>query len=149
MLPILPGLAFSGRQDSNRRVDCMTSMQASVTALRAELAGADFCADTQLGGTLARLRFIGRYQGEDVVWLAELSALAAQDPAATQFLDIGAPTPHGIPIRIGLGVLSIDRPTAMKAVIMVRNYKLLQPGQHEFGPHGPVARARADRITGE
>lgn len=127
----------------------MISMQASVTALRAELAGADFCADTELGGARAQLRFIGCFQGEEVVWNAELIALAAQDPAATQFLDIDTPTPHGIPIRIGLGVPCIDRPTVMKTIIMVRNYKLLHPGRHEFGPHGPVANTRANRITGE
>lgn len=127
----------------------MTSMQASVMTLRAKLDGADFLAETELGGTRARLRFVGRFRGEDVVWDAELIALAADDPAATQFLDIGAPTERGIPIRIGLGVSCIDKPTVMKTIIMVRNYKLLHPGRHEFGPHGPVASARTPDSTGD
>lgn len=127
----------------------MASMRECVAALRAELAGADCRIDSELGGTSARLRFIGRFQGEDVVWDAELIALAAGNGTAPQYLDIGAPTPRGIPIRIGLGVPCIDRPTVMKAVIMVRNYKRLHPGRHEFGPHGPVAHERAVRGTGE
>lgn len=124
-------------------------MRECVADLRAELAGAEFRADTELGGASARLRFIGRFQGEDVVWDAELIALSARPGNAAQFLDIGAPAPRGIPIRVGLGVPCIDRPTVMKAIIMVRNYKRLHPGWHEFGPHGPVARERAERGKGE
>jgi hypothetical protein len=127
----------------------MVAMQDCVAALRAELAGADYRADSELGGASARLRFIGRFQGAEVVWDAELIALAAQAEAPAQFLDIGTPTARGIPIRIGLGVPCIDRPTAMKAVIMVRNYKRLHPGRHEFGPHGPAARERVERGMGE
>lgn len=127
----------------------MLAMQDCVAALRAELAGADYRADSELGGTSARLRFIGRFQGEEVVWDAELIALAAQSETPSQFLDIGAPAPRGIPIRIGLGVTCIDRPTVMKAIIMVRNYKRLHPGRHEFGPHGPAACERAERGMGE
>lgn len=123
-------------------------MQTCVAALRADLGGADYRVDTDLSGTRARLRFIGRFQGEDVVWDAELIALAADDPTAAQFLDVGAPTVRGIPIRIGLSVPCIDRSTVMKAIIMVRNYKLLHPGRHEFGPHGPVASARDGGSTG-
>ena len=127
----------------------MIPMQACVAALRAELAGADFRIDTELGGTVARLRFIGRFQGEDVVWDAELIALAAQAETPAQFLDIGAPTARGMPIRIGLGVSCIDRPTVMKTIIMVRNYKRLHRGRHEFGPHGPAAAARAPHGSGD
>lgn len=96
------------------------------------------------GGASARLRFIGRFQAEEVVWDAELIALAATEGGAAQFLDIGAPTARGIPIRIGLGVACIDRPTVIKTIIMVRNYKRLRQGRHEFGPQGPATGARND-----
>lgn len=125
------------------------SMQACVAALRAELAGADFAAVTELDGPAARIRFIGRFQDEEVVWDAQLIALAPLDPDAPQFLEIGAPDAQGVPIRIGLNVPRIDRPTVMKTLIMVRNYKLLRAGRHEFGPHGPVALSRATLRSGE
>lgn len=118
-------------------------MQDPVRELRAELAGADFVCDGPLGGDSLRLRFIGRYQEREVVWDAELIALAATGADTAQFLDIGAPGPHGVPIRIGLGVPCIDRPTVLKTIIMVRNYKRLRPGRHEFGPAGPVAAERS------
>lgn len=117
-------------------------MQDPVDQLREELAGADFVCDGPLGGDSLRLRFIGRYQEREVVWDAELIALSG-DGAAAQFLDIGAPGPRGVPIRIGLGVPCIDRPTVLKTIIMVRNYKRLRPGRHEFGPAGPVAAERS------
>jgi hypothetical protein len=122
-------------------------MQDTVQQLRDELAagGDDYVCDGPLGGRGARLRFIGRYQDRDVVWDAELIALAADGGAAAQFLDIGAPGPRGVPISIGLGVSFIDRPTVLKAIVMVRNYKRLRPGRHEFGPAGPVAAERAGR----
>lgn len=120
-------------------------MQDPVQQLRAELAatGSDYACEDPLGGRSACLRFIGRYQGREVVWVAELVALNADGGEAAQFLDIGAPGARGIPIRIGLGVCCIDRPTLLKTIIMVRNYKRLRPGRHEFGPAGPVAAQRA------
>lgn len=125
------------------------SMQACVAALRAELAGADFVAATELDGPTARIRFIGHFQDEEVVWDAHLVALAETVPEAPQFLDIGRSTARGVPIRIGLNVPRIDRPTVMKTLIMVRNYKLLRAGRHEFGPHGPAALSRANIRSGE
>lgn len=119
-------------------------MNDALAAFRAELAarGGDYICDDALGGCNVRLRFIGRFEGQEVVWDAELVALAALERAPAQFLDIGVPGPRGVPIRIGLVVPAIDRSTLLKAIIMVRNYKRLHRGRHEFGPHGPVARER-------
>lgn len=118
------------------------AMSTLVAALRAELAGADYLCDTPLDGSMARLRFIGRFEQRDVVWDAELIALEATATAGAQFIDIGAPGVRGVPITIGLRVACIDRPTVLKTLIMVRNYKRLRPGRHEFGPDGPAARER-------
>jgi hypothetical protein len=121
-------------------------MRDLVQQLRAELATTgceDYLCEDAPGGRRARLRFIGRYQDREVVWDAELIALAADGGTAAQFLDIGEPGARGIPIRIGLGVPCIDRPTLLKTIIMVRNYKRLHPGRHEFGPAGPAAAERS------
>lgn len=119
-------------------------MNDALAAFRTELAvcGGDYLCEDALGGHHVRLRFSGRFEGEDVVWDAELVALAATADMPVQYLDIGVPGSRGVPIRIGLAVPAIDRATLLKAIMMVRNYKRLRRGRHEFGPYGPVARGR-------
>lgn len=114
-------------------------MPTLVANLQRELAGADYLCDSLLDAPVLRVRFIGRFEQQDVVWDAELIALAASGVAGAQFIEIGAPTVRGVPIRIGLSVAAIDRPTLLKTLVMVRNYKRLRHGRHEFGPDGPVA----------
>lgn len=109
------------------------SMSTLVAALRDSLAGADYHCDTPLDAPTARVRFIGRFEQQDVVWDAELIALAVPGGENAQFIDIGTPGERGVPIKIGLHVARIDQPTLLKTIIMVRNYKRLRTGKHEFG----------------
>lgn len=114
-------------------------MQAAVTALQAELAekGREFLIDDWPGPDEARIRFIGPFEGEPVVWKAQLCALAP-DSADPQYLDIGPAEADGVPLEIGLAVPAIDEAAMLKTVIMVRNYRRLRPGRHEFaGPRKP------------
>ncbi|MBU1190286.1 MAG: hypothetical protein KKA36_09135 [Gammaproteobacteria bacterium] len=106
-------------------------MSTCVAALRESLAGADYHCETPVGARTVRARFIGRFEQHEVVWDAELIALAGAEGA--QFIDIGAPSERGMPIKIGLQVACIDQPTLQKAIIMVRNYKRLRIGRHDFG----------------
>lgn len=106
-------------------------MSILVAALRESLAGADYHCETPLDAQIVRARFIGRFERHEVVWDAELIALAGADGA--QFIDIGAPGERGMPIKIGLQVARIDQPTLQKTIIMVRNYKRLRIGRHDFG----------------
>lgn len=91
-----------------------------------------------------RVRFSGRFQGADVVWdcqfltvQAELRARggAARSGADTgcNFIEIGAPVAHGVPLRVALDLPRIDRPAILKMMVMIRNYKRLRPGRHAFG----------------
>lgn len=118
----------------------VSPMSELVAALRARLAGADYLCESPFGGTTLRVRFMGHFEGQEVVWDAELNALAATK--ARQFIDIGTPGARGIPITIGLRVVCIDRPTLLKTLIMVRSYKRLRTGRHEFGPGNDIARER-------
>ena len=108
------------------------AVESALARFKAELAaaGADYQCLTALGGRAVRLRFIGRFREREVVWDAELLALGADAPA--QFIEIGAPGPQGVALRVGLRRDSIDRPTLLKSLIMVRNYKRLRPGRHLF-----------------
>lgn len=109
------------------------SMSTLVAALRDSLAGADFHCETPLDAPTARVHFIGRFEQQEVVWDAELIALAVAGSESAQFIDIGTPGERGIPITIGLRAARIDQPTLHKTLIMVRNYKRLRIGRHEFG----------------
>jgi hypothetical protein len=99
-------------------------------------APADVLQDVQLldapGGTSLRLRFQGPFEGRTVTWLATLHALTGRGNSSN-YIEIGEDLPGGIPIAVGLQVPRIDRPTARKAVIMIRRYKRLRRGRHEYG----------------
>jgi hypothetical protein len=98
-------------------------------------APADILQDVELldtpGGTSLRLRFQGPFEGRTVTWLATLHALTGR--GGGNYIEIGEDLPGGIPIAVGLQVPRIDRPTARNAVIMIRRYKRLCRGRHEYG----------------
>lgn len=98
------------------------------------------------GGATLRLRFSGQFEGQPVTWLATLRALANPEPEQKQeqgetpaappgsYIDIGADQVDGIPITVGLPVAAIDEPTIRKAIIMIRRYRRLRRGRHDYGP---------------
>jgi hypothetical protein len=38
-----------------------------------------------------------------------------------------------VPLRVGLDLQRIDRPAIEKMIIMIRNYRNLRYGRHEYG----------------
>ena len=92
----------------------------------------------------ARLRFTGPLEAVEVVWDCEfvtLESLLRSGPtqprgeAATlrNFIEIGEAGERGVPLRVGLDLPRIDRSAILKMIVMIRNYKRLRPGRHEFG----------------
>jgi len=104
---------------------------------------ADVIAETELldapGGSALRLRFSGPFEGRVVTWDATFLALAAPEVragaerSAENFIEIGEDGPSGTPIRVGLQVAQIDVPTIRKTMIMIRRYKRLRRGRHDYG----------------
>jgi hypothetical protein len=92
----------------------------------------------------AEIRFEGRFQGRSVTWDAVVLTLERYHrqhrgsvPARLrQFIDIRAAHSQtaGPHVTVGLDVARIDRPTLLKCIIMLRQYKGLRVGRHEFGP---------------
>ena len=98
----------------------------------------------------AVIRFDGSFEGQAVSWEAEVqtlervyrSALAERNlpPGSPlelqQFIEIPQPPRRGVPtaIHIALDVTRIDHPTLLKTVVMVRQYKRLKLGRHDYGP---------------
>lgn len=88
----------------------------------------------------ARIRFAGRFEGKPVEWDALIRALDPTDDSP-QYIEIGEAGPHGRRLEVGLKLSRIDAPALRKIVIMIRNYKRLRRGRHEFVP-GSSARVR-------
>jgi hypothetical protein len=90
----------------------------------------------------ARFTFTGKYQNQEIVWDCTLRTLAhyhtgqpqsTQPAMRTAFLEIGDATVHGRALCVALDIACIDEPAILRTIIMIRNYKRLQPGRHEFG----------------
>lgn len=90
-----------------------------------------------LGGTRLKLCFTGPFEGKTVTWDATFTALSANEesPAPQRnFIEIGDKSEKGITLKVGLNVSCIDAPTVRKAMMMIRQYKRLARGRHEYGP---------------
>lgn len=97
-----------------------------------------------LTDSLAEFVFEGRFDGGDVIWQCELYTLASlaqrsRQSSQRQFIEIqsqpvsqqqGKPV---LQIMVGLNVPKIDTAVIEKTTIMIRNYKRLQTGRHEYG----------------
>jgi hypothetical protein len=97
----------------------------------------------QSGEKWARIRFDGPFQGTQVTWEVTVMTLAhhagglprdVQGRGLRQHIDV-APVKDGRgQITVVLALPRIDLPALRKTVIMVRQWKRLGPGRHEYGP---------------
>lgn len=83
-----------------------------------------------------------RLQNQEIVWDATLLTLAhfhaeqlfsAQPTVRSAFIDIGDESASGHALRVVLDIPYIDEVAILRTIIMIRNYKRLHPGRHEFG----------------
>lgn len=90
----------------------------------------------------AHFTFSGSFQNREIVWDTTLFTLthyhsdqpqSAEPVVRTAFLEIGDDTAYGRAIRVALDIPRIDEPAILRTIIMIRNYKRLRPGRHEFG----------------
>lgn len=90
----------------------------------------------------AHFNFTGRFQDREVTWDTTLLTLAhyhheqaptAQAVERLPFLEIGAETATGRALRVALDIQQIDEPAILRTIIMIRQYKRLREGRHEFG----------------
>jgi hypothetical protein len=93
--------------------------------------GQPFLLLSALPARRVRLRFTGPFAGAQVVWNCEFIALQRDDQPC--FIEVGEPTVQGVPLAVGLPLPSIDQAAVLKMMVMIRNYKRLQRGRHEFG----------------
>jgi hypothetical protein len=123
-------------------------MPSAIARLDAELAGEgrSFRYVSPPRPDYAHILFIGRFQGEQVIWDTSVGTLtyyfrAARLPGERvgrkaglrQFIEVGKQKGCIRRLRIGLNVARIDEPTLLKAILMIRKYKRLHAGLHEYG----------------
>ncbi|MDH3870969.1 MAG: hypothetical protein OEU44_02005 [Gammaproteobacteria bacterium] len=109
--------------------------------------GVDYRPVTPTASDRAHIRFTGSFQGDEVIWDAVIVTLAhefrelypaGEQPAAglslPQFIEVGATADGMRKLRVGLNVPRIDAAVLHKTIIMIRNYKRLRPGRHEYEP---------------
>jgi hypothetical protein len=78
----------------------------------------------------ARLRFAGPFEGAEVVWEARVRRVGAGE---SRYIAVGPRSANAIAVEVGLDVPVVDEPTLRKTVVMVRQWKRLRAGRHEFG----------------
>ena len=103
-----------------------------------------YVAKMALGEGRAVVEFAGQFQGRPVIWQATIIALnavlnAEQDSqpsqSAVQYIDVienQSPEDELLQVEIGLFVTQVDEPTVIKVITMMRQYKNLRQGRHEF-----------------
>ena len=90
------------------------------------------------------IKFIGPFNGAPVIWLANIQTLkhyasklreASKESGMVkmqQFLEI-EPNQELFRIDVGLNIDKIDEAAIKRTIIMVRKYKRLHIGRHEYG----------------
>ena len=124
-----------------------TSLPAnSLDQVRAVLSeqGIDYLLLSALPASCAHVQFIGRFEGQEVLWNMHLYTLArcAQESEAEKILitpdlrGLMRITPEATQVfqlAVALKVPVIDTPTIQKAILMLRNYRKLARGVHTWG----------------
>jgi len=103
----------------------------------------DYESLTTLNSGYVRFRFIGEFMGKSIIWDAHLYTLAYYvyevanlshaNASIRQFIHVRDESKMGRKIEIGLNLSLIDEPAIVKTMIMVRQYKRLTNGLHEYG----------------
>lgn len=98
------------------------------------------------------VHFTGPFQGRQIVWDARIVTLEyvshelqsgqspGDRPGQRQFIEVGNAANGTRMLRIGLNVERIDEPVILKTIIMIRQYKRLHEGCHEYGQTWSPAR---------
>jgi len=91
----------------------------------------------------AVIEFNGVFLGEAILWQAEIRTLSYHcqlhniTSTIRQFIDISEQKiesgPASAKLILGLNLPQIDRSTILSSIILVRQYKNLKPGLHQYG----------------
>lgn len=90
----------------------------------------------------AHIRFAGVFQGKPVLWdvvIVTLERCAREAPADRRawrsFIDVSGPRGDTLGVTVGLPLGRTDEPAILKTIKMLRQYRALAPGRHEYGSY--------------
>lgn len=91
-----------------------------------------------------RFSFTGPFESAEVTWDATLLALpgSSTDPQSTadtprpDYIDVGEPGEQGRRLVVALAIPVIDDAAILRTIIMVRQYRRLRRGRHDFSRAG-------------
>ena len=105
---------------------------------------ADYIVELVESEQACHIQFIGNFDGARVVWHAHIqtlqkyaSELRQQTPSTAalrlrQFIDIQQRQGRHT-VQLGLNLDKIDEAAILRTIIMIRQYKRLHAGRHEYG----------------
>lgn len=95
----------------------------------------DFELLVPITATRAEFSFSGEFQGKPALWLeAQPSGYSDQ-----QSIEISSENPGEYVAEVRLNITQVDLPAIRKTILMMRNYKRLRLGRHEFAGSGKPA----------
>lgn len=114
------------------------SESAAQFALRLDALGAPFELIGDLHPTRAEVRFVGEFEGENLIWELELNTLAGwreryEPDQQRNLMLIEAPYKGRCRVRLGLQIPAVSEAHILMAMRMLRQYKRLSRGRHEWG----------------
>jgi hypothetical protein len=93
----------------------------------------EYLAHSPVGESRAVVEFTGSFEGHPVLWQATIVALnAASSSPVDQYITVDLELDAAPRVEIGLPVAIVSEPTILKAITMLRHYKNLRRGRHEF-----------------
>ena len=88
----------------------------------------------------AHLQFDGLFQGKMVIWNTHFFTFAGYTskykmatPVIKQFIDIKPAQSNTMELTVALNIAEINKPNIQKMMIMIKQYKNLTTGRHEYG----------------
>lgn len=88
----------------------------------------------------AHLSFISDFEGKETTWDTNFFTVEGFQIEKNiintdfkQFIDIDPITPDAMKLTVALKVDEINRPNILKMIIMIKQYKNLSIGRHEYG----------------
>lgn len=85
-------------------------------------------------------QFKGLFQGKDVIWDTHLYTLSyfaeinhLSNIKLKQFIDIVPAASDTMNLQVALNIPVVNEPAIYKMMIMIRQYKKLSAGRHEYG----------------
>lgn len=100
----------------------------------------EYIAHSAVGEVEVAVVFTGQFESRPVTWRATIRCLAEDiDEQPKQFIDIRVNDPSRPEVTIGLPLKTINEPDVLKSIMMIRQYRNLRRGRHEFSGSQKIA----------